>query len=323
MKNNFCVALSALLLALNFPAEAEQAKKVPRIGFLIPGSSTTYSARIDAFRQGLHDLGYVEGKDIAVEYRYAEGKIESLPHFAAELIRLKVDVIVVAGSEATEAAKNATTEIPIVMTNVADALRLGFVASLARPGGNITGLIATPSELDGKKLELLKEAVPKVNRVAILSKPGVSQSDPAFKETQAAAQALGLKLQYLEVRTPADLESAFRAATRGRADALLVLSNAFTNFHQRRIAELALKSRLPAMYNNVDAGFLISYSPNRLDSFHRAATYVDKILKGRKAADLPVEQPMKFELVINLKTAKQIGLTIPPNVLARADKVIR
>ncbi len=318
----FVWLLTIALLSVAPLAEAQQAKKVHRIGFLVPGSSATFSARIEALRQGLRNLGYVEGKDIVIEYRYAEGKLERLPNLAAELIRLKLDLIVAAGSEATAAAKNATKEIPIVMTNGGDVVRLGFVASLARPGGNITGLISNPSELLGKRLELLKEAVPKANRVAILFNPE-TRVDPANKEAQATAQALGLKLQILEVRTPDDLEDAFRAATRERADALMVRSGAFVNFHQKRIAKLAIKSRLPAMYNNVDAGFLMNYETNRLDSYRRAAIYVDKILKGVKPGDLPVEQPMKFELIINLKTAKQIGLTIPPNVLARADRVIK
>ena len=317
-----CLALCVMLFALCFPVEAQQARKVHRIGFLIPGSSSTFSARIDALRQGLRELGYVEGKDIVIEYRYAEGKLERLANLAAELIRLKSDLIVSAGSEATAAAKNATKEIPIVMTNGGDVVRLGFVTSLARPGGNITGLISNPYELLGKRMELLKEAVPKTNRMAILFNPE-TRVDPANKEAQATARALGLKLQILEVNTPDGLDDAFGAATRERADALMVRSGAFVNFHQKRIAELAIKSRLPAMYNNVDAGFLMSYETNRLDSYRRAAVYIDKILKGLKPGDLPVEQPRRFELIINMKAAKQIGLTIPPNVLARADRVIR
>jgi putative ABC transport system substrate-binding protein len=323
LKSAALVAIGLTFMMCGAVGEAQQAKKISRIAFLIPGSSATYAARIEAFRQGLRELGYVEGKDITIEYRYAEGKIERLPNLVAELIGLKFDLIVAAGSEATAAAKNATKEIPIVMTNINDAVRLGFVASLAHPGGNITGLILNFPSLDGKRLELLKETVPKLTRVAILTNPQPDRPDPEFKEVQAAAQALGLKLQILEVRTADDIEAAFRAASRGRAGALLVLANAFTNFHQKRIAELAIKSRLPAMYTDVDAGFLMSYAANRLDLFRRAATYVDKILKGRKPADLPVELPMKFEFVINLKTAKQIGLTVPPNVLVRADKVIR
>ena len=210
-----------------------------------------------------------------------------------------------------------------MMTNAGDPVRAGFVASLARPGGNITGLASNPSGLYGKRLELLKEALPKLNRVGILTDPEAPSSAAAFKETKAAAQALGLKLQLLEVRTADDIEEAFRAATRGRADALMVLNSSFANFHQKRIVELAVKSRLPAMYNTEDAGFFMSYEVNRLDLFRRAATYVDKILKGAKPAGLPVEQPRQFELVINLKAAKQIGLTISPNVLARADRVIK
>jgi putative ABC transport system substrate-binding protein len=318
----FAWLLATVLLSITSSVNAQQAKNVHRIGFLVPGSSATFSSRSEAFRQGLRDLGYVEGKDVVFEYRYAEGKLERLPKLAAELIRLKLDLMVAAGNEATAAAKNATKEIPIVMTNSGDVVRLGFVKSLARPGGNITGLISNPTELVGKRLELLKEAVPKANRVAILFNPG-TRADPTNKEAQAAARALALKLQTLEVRTPDDLDGAFRNAIRERADALIVTAGAFVNFHQKRIAELAIKSRLPAMYNDVNAGFLMSYDANRLDSFRRAATYVDKILKGVKAGDLPVEQPRKFELSINLKTASQIGLEIPPSMLARADKVIR
>jgi len=320
----FVWLLATVLLSITSSANAQQAKNVHRIGFLVPGSSATFSARIEALRQGLRDLGYVEGKDIVIEYRYAEGKLGRLSNLAAELSRLKLDLMVAAGSEATAAAKNATKEIPIVMTNSGDVVRLGFVKSLARPGANITGLISNPTELVGKRLELLKEAVPKAKRVAIaiLFNPE-TRADPTNKEAQAAAQALALKLQILEVRTPDDLDGAFRNAIRERADALIVTSGAFVNFHQKRIAELAIKNRLPAMYNDVDAGFLMSYDTNRLDSFRRAAIYIDKILKGAKPADLPVEQPMKFEFIINLKAAKQIGLTIPPNVLARADRVIR
>jgi putative tryptophan/tyrosine transport system substrate-binding protein len=315
-------SLGAMLLALCSSVDAQQPGKIPRLGFLVPGSSTTFSARIEALRQGLRDLGYAEGKAIAIEYRYAEGKLERLPNLASELLRLKLDLIVAAGSEATAAAKNATKEIPIVMTNGGDVVRLGFVKSLARPGGNLTGIISNPSELLGKRLELLKEAVPKASRVAILFNPE-TRVDPANKEAQATAQALGLKLQILEVEIAEELDNAFRVATRERADALMVRSGAFVNFHQKRIAELAIKNRLPALYNNVDAGFLMSYDANRLDSFRRAAIYIDKILKGAKPGDLPVERPTKFELVINLKAAKQIGLTIPPSVLARADRVIK
>jgi putative tryptophan/tyrosine transport system substrate-binding protein len=317
------LALAAFLPPLCLPAQAQQAKKTPRIGFLVPGSATSFAGRIEAFRRGLRDLGHIEGRDITIEYRYADGKLERLPNFAAELIRLNSDLIVVAGTDTTAAAKNATKEIPIVMTNAGDPVRAGFVASLARPGGNITGLASNPSGLYGKRLEMLKEVLPKLNRLAILTDPQGPTSDAAFKETEAAAQALGLKLQLLEVRTADDIEEAFRAASKGRADALMVLNSSFAYFHGKRIADLAVKSRLPAMYNTEEAAFLMSYEVNRLELFRHAATYVDKILKGARPADLPVEQPTKFELVINLKTAKQIGLTIPPNVLARADRVIK
>ena len=320
-KQFLCLLLIALLLTPSL-AMTQLTKKIPRIGFLVPGSSATFSARIDALRQGLRDRGYVEGKNIAIDYRYAEGKLERLPYLAADLVRLKIDLIAAAGSEATAAARNATKEIPIVMTNGGDVVRLGFVASLARPGGNLTGLISNPSELAGKRLELLKEAVPKAKRMAILHNPE-TRVDAANVELQPTARALGLQLQILEVSTPDAVDAAFRATTRERADALIVRSGAFTNFHQRRIAELAIKNRLPAMYNNVDSGFLMSYDADRLESFRRAAIYIDKILKGDKPGELPVEQPMKFELIINLKTAKQIGLTIPPNLLVRAQRVIR
>jgi ABC-type uncharacterized transport system substrate-binding protein len=327
MKRKLTVlTLCALLFSLCHSVQAQQPKKIHRIGFLIPGSTATFLDRVESFRQGLRDLGDVEGKDITIEYRYADGKLVRLPDLAADLIRLKVDLIVAAGSEATAAAKNATKEIPVVMTNSGDAVRLGFVASLARPGGNITGLISSLYELDGKRLELLKEIVPKVNRVAVISNPENPPSDPGFKEARVAAQALGLKLQFLEVRTPDDLEDAFRAASRTRAGALLVESGAFTNFHRKRIAELAIKSRLLTLNNGADfveAGGLLSYGANRLDLFRRAAIYVDKILKGTKPADLPVEQPTKFEFIINLKTASALNLTIPQSVLYRADRVIR
>jgi putative ABC transport system substrate-binding protein len=327
MNRKFLIWLLATVPLATVPfAEAQQAKKTPRIGLLVPGSVATYSPRIDAFRQGLRDLGYVEGKNISIEYRYAEGKLDRLSKFMAELIDLKSDLIVTAGSEAISAAKNSTKEIPIVMASSGDAVTLGLVASLARPGGNITALTNITWELAGKRLELLKEVVPKVTRVAFLLNPETPQAVPAFKEAQKAAQALGLKLQSLEVKTPDDFEGVFRAAARSRADAVVVSAGAFNNFHRKRIAELAVKGRLPAVSNSADlveAGGLMSYGVNTPDSFRRAATYVDKILKGAKPADLPVEQPTKFELVINLKTAKQIGVTIPPNVLARADRVIK
>jgi putative ABC transport system substrate-binding protein len=268
----------------------------------------------------------VEGKNIVIEYRYAEGKLDRLPALAAELVRLKVEIIVSTGPAPTRAAKEATSTIPVVMTQDTDPVGNGFVASLARPGGNITGLATLAPELSGKRLELMKEIVPKLSRVAVLGTstyPGNAQS---FKEVELAAGAFGVKLQYLDVLSPRDIETVFRAASKRRADGLLVLSGPVLASQQTQVVELAVKSRLPAAYGQpqyVEAGGLMYYGPSFLDLSRRAATYVDKILKGRTPADLPVEQPMKFEFIINLKAAKQIGLTIPPNVLVRADRVIR
>jgi len=320
------LAILVFLVGCVGMAEAQQQKKVPRIGFLVGASPSTNAARTEAFRQGLRELGYVEGKNIVIEYRYAEGKLDRLPDLAAELVRLKVDVIVTGGSQTTRATKQAASTIPIVMAQDNDPVGNGFVASLARPGGNITGLATLTPEISGKRLELLKETVPRLSRLAVLgtsTEPGNSQ---AVRETELAAGASRVQLQYLDVRDPRDIESAFHAASKERADAVLVLVSAVFNAHRTQLVEVAVKSRLPAIYTNseyVDAGGLMTYGVSITDLFHRAATYVDKILKSAKPADLPVEQPIKFELVINLKTAKQIGLTIPPNVLARADRVIR
>jgi len=320
------LALCAVLFALSLPAEPQQPKKVPRIGFLATVSPSTISDRVEAFRQGLRELGYVEGKNIVIEWRYAEGKADRLPGLAAELVRLKVEVIITAGAPATRRAKEATVTIPIVMTNDGDPVGTGFVASLARPGGNITGLSTLAPELSGKQLELLKEIVPKLSRVAVLgtsTRPGNAQS---LREIELAARAFGVKLQYLDVLDPKDIETAFRAASKERADAVLVLNSPVLISQRTQIADLAVKSRLPAMYYRreyVEDGGLMSYGVNLSHLARRAATYVDKILKGAKPADLQVEQPTKFELIINLQAAKQIGITIPPNVLARADKVIK
>ncbi len=322
----FHLALSALLLAFYFPVEAQQAKKVPRIGYLTVASLSSNVARVEAFRQGLRELGYVEGKNIVIEWRSAEGKFERQGELAAELVRLKVDVIVSSGPTMTRAAKEATATIPIVMAQDTDPVGNGFVASLARPGGNITGLSALSSELSGKQLELLKEIVPKLSRVAVLGNSTEPGNPKTLKEIELAAGAFGVQLQSLNVLNPRDIETAFRAGTKAHADALLVLSSPALADHRSQIANLALKSRLPVMYYSqafVDVGGLMSYGTSFTHLSHRAATYVDKILKGAKPADLPVEQPTKFEFVINLKAAKQIGLTIPPTVLARADKVIR
>ena len=318
--------LAVVILAFVHPAEAQQPKKVPRIGFLFGSSLSANSARHEAFRQGLRELGYVEGKNIVIDWRSAEEKLDRLPALAADLVYLKVDIIVTGGSSPTHAAKEATITIPIVMAQDADPVGSGFVASLARPGGNITGLSTLAPELSGKRLEILKEVVPKLSRVAVLgnsTEPGNAQM---LGETERAAVVFGVKLQYVDVLGPKDIETAFRAASKGRADAVLVLVSAVFNSHRTQVVQLAVKSRLPATYTRpeyVEDGGLMTYGPSINDLFRRAATYVDKILKGAKPADLPVEQPTKFEFIINLKAAKQIGLTIPPNLLARADKVIK
>jgi putative tryptophan/tyrosine transport system substrate-binding protein len=307
-------------------AQAQQPAKVPRIGFLGAAYPSTNAARIEAFRQGLRELGYVEGKNIIVEYRWAEGKTERLPNLAAELVRLKVDIIVTAGPAATRPAKEATSTIPIVMAFDNDPVGSGFVASLARPGGNITGLSALFPELSGKRLELLKEVVPMLSRMVVLGTSTNLGNAQALKEIELAAGVFKVQLQTLDVLQPTDIEPAFRTAVKGRADAILVLSSAVIFSQRTQIADLAVKNRLPVNFPQseyVEDGGLMSYAPNYADLFRRAATYVDKILKGAKPADLPVEQAKRFEFIINLKTAKQIGLTIPPNVVARADKVIR
>ena len=318
--------VAAVLLALAVTVEAQQPRKVSRIGWLGGASASAVALRLDAFRQGLRELGYVEGKNIVIELRSAEGKIDQLPVLAAELVRLKVDVIVTGGPLPTRSAKEATSTIPIVMAFDTDPVGNRFVASLARPGGNITGLSDFAPEISGKGLELLKETVPRLSRVAVLgtsTRPGNAQS---LKETELAAVALRVKLQQLDVLSPKDIETAFRAAANEHADGALVLQSSIHFSQRTKIAELMVKSRLPATYPRrefVEDGGLMSYGVNISDLDRRAATYVDKILKGTKPADLPVEQPTKFEFIANLKAAKQIGLTIPPNVLARADKVIK
>src|SRR5262245_36744717 len=320
----FAILLGAMLLALCFTVGAQQSTKVPRIAYVTASSAWMQAGRFEVFRQGLRELGYIEGKNILVEYRFADGKVDRLPRLAAELVDLKVNVIVTAGPSVTGPVKQATSTIPIVMAQDGDPVGNGFVASLARPGGNITGLSSYSAELNGKRLELLKEIVPRLSRVAVLgmsSNPGNSQ---ALKDTELAADHFGVKVQYLEIRHPKDIETALQTASKGRAEAVIVF-NAPSHM-QRPIPSLAIKHRLPAIYFNetsVDDGGLMSYGTNIRDLDRRAATYVDKILKGAKPADLPVEQPTKFDMVINLNAAKQIGLTIPPNVLARADRVIR
>ena len=322
----FVVSLCGVLIALCGSAEAQQPKNVPRIGFLSAVSPSTISARLDAFRQGLRELGYVEGKNIVIEWRSAEGKSDRLPGLAAELVRLKVDLVISGGVATTRAAKQATVTIPIVMASDDDPVGSGFAASLARPGGNITGLSTLSPEISGKQLELLKEIVSKLSRVAIggdVTRPGIPQ---ALREINVAADALGVQVQYLELREPKDIETAFRAASKEHADAVLVLGSPVLLSQRRQIADVAAKSRLPAIYPRpefVEDGGLMSYGVSFTHLFRRAATYVDKILKGAKPAELPIEQPKKFELFVNLKAAKQIGLTIPPSVLTRADKVIK
>ncbi len=318
------VALSIFLAAL--AADAQQPAKVARIGFLGVTGPSTAAHLLEAFREGLRELGWVEGKNIAIEYRSAEGRPERLPTLAAELVRLKVDVIVASNPQATKAAQQATGTIPIVMGAVGDPVAVGFVPGLARPGGNITGPSMMMPELVGKQLELLKEVVPRVSRVAVLWNPAHPTGAPQLREAEGAARALRVRLQPLDARGPSEIDSAFAAMIRGRAGGLLVLVDSMLFSHRTRVADLAAKSRLPAMYgfrDFVDAGGLMSYSANLADMYRRAAAYVDKILKGAKPADLPVEQPTRFELVINLKTAKVLALTIPQSVLIRADQVIQ
>ena len=326
-KRFFGLAISTMLYALCLPVEAQQPTKVPRIAYLSGSPPSSITARTEAFRQGLRDLGYVEGKNIVIEWRSAEGKADRLPALATELVHLKVDLIVTAGPLVTRAAKKATSTIPIVMAQDPDPVGNAFVASLARPGGNITGLSSLAPGLTGKQLELLKEIVPKLSRVAVFetsTRPGNAQT---LREVEVAAGAFGVQLQYIDILTPKDIETAFQAAVTERADgALWFVTGSIGNPHRKKIADLAVSSRLPVIYNlldHVEAGGLMFYGVNTVDLDRRAAVYVDKILKGAKPADLPVEQATKFEFVINLKAAKQIGLTIPPIVLARADKVIR
>jgi ABC-type uncharacterized transport system substrate-binding protein len=323
------VLLIGLALASVHLAEAQQTNRVPRIGWLVTGvpSSSSSSLSLEAFRQGLRDLGYIEGKNIQIESRYAEGKLDRLPSLVAELVQPKVDVLISGTLVAIRAAKQATNTIPIVMVLSVDPVATGLVDSLARPGGNITGVTNLARDLSGKRLELFKEVVPGISRIGMLRDADDPSAALGFKEYETVARALKVQLQSLEVHGPnPDLEGAFQAAAKGRANALITIRGSLFNRYPKRIADLAIKNRLPLMFERneyVEAGGLMSYATNDVDQWRRAATYVDKILKGAKPSELPVEQPTKFELVFNLKTAKQIGLTIPPNVLARADKVIK
>ena len=316
--------ITAIVFAFAMCGAVAQAQQtVPRIGYL---RFIEFPVLDKAFRNGLRELGYIEGQNIRIEYRFAGGSTKRLGELAAELVKLKVDVIVAGSTQTIDAARQATKTIPIVFPVTFDPVESGFVASLARPGGNLTGLSTVNPDAAAKRVELIKEVLPQLSRLAVLRNPTNSGSRFPLKETETGAQQLGIRLQILEARRPEDIESAFRLAVRERAGAVIVIVDALFNSQQKRIADLGIEHRLPEMFDTreyVEAGGLISYGANLADLFRRAATYVDKILKGAKPADLPVEQPTKFELVINLKTAKQIGLTIPPNVLARADKIIR
>jgi len=324
MKEKIIVfALCTLLLALCFHVQAQQTKKVYRVGFLSPVESPRY---FDAFRNGMHDLGYSEGQNLIIEYRSAKGIPERFTDLTSELVRLKVDVIVAASGGAAMAAKNVTHTIPVVMGQTGDPVARGLVVSLAQPGGNVTGLTALSTELTAKRLELLKETLPKASRIAVLSTPSSTETETSMASMEGAARLLAVKLRSVEVRDSTGFEKAFETITKERVEGLMVLTGPLLTTNRKRLVELAAKSRCPAMYGLsefVDVGGLMFYGASLSDMYRRAATYVDKILRGAKPTDLPVEQPTKFEFIINLKAAKQIGLTVPPTVLARADKVIK
>ena len=322
----FCLILCVLLFALCFPAEAQQPKKVPRIGYLSPASTSGSTASLEAFRQGLRESGYVEGKNIIIEYRWAEGKLDRLPELSTELVNLGVDIIVTVGTPPVLAAKRATSTIPIVAANADNLVELGVVASLARPGGNVTGSTRVDADFSAKRLELLKESLPKMSRVAVLSHGALGGDQEELKEIQVAARLLGIQVHSFTPQEPGQFSGAYAEMLKRRADALIFFTSAFTSFHRSQLVELAVTNRLPTMCGGaswIDVGCIMSYGPNVVELYRRSAVFVDKILKGTKPADIPVEQPTKFEFIVNLKTARQIGLTVPPNVLARADKVIR
>jgi putative tryptophan/tyrosine transport system substrate-binding protein len=327
MKEKILVyALPALILISIHVAEAQQAKKVPRIGFLASGSASGSTANLEIFRQGLREFGYIEGKNISIEDRWAEGKLDRLPELAAELVSLNVDIIVTGGTAPVLAAKKATNTIPIVAANADNLVELGVVASLARPGGNVTGSTRVDADFSAKRLELLKESFPKLSRVAVLSHGALGADQEELQETQAAARTLGVQIQSLTVQEPSRFLDTYAQMIKRRADALIIFTSAFTGFHRTELVELAIKNRLPTMCGTAawsNAGCLMSYGPNPTELYPRAAVFVDKILKGTKPADIPVEQPTKFELAINLRTAKAFGLTIPPVVLMRAETVIK
>jgi putative ABC transport system substrate-binding protein len=321
-----CLLLTALLLTVPLAAGAQQTSKVPRVIFLAVQPPSVLSARFEAFRQGLRDLGYVEGKNITIEYVHSDGSQDRLPALVAEAVQRQIDVIVTGGSQATRAAKEGTSTIPIIMAQDNDPLGAGFVKSLAKPGGNVTGLSNLTAELSGKQLELLKEILPKLSRLAVFSDATEPGNPRSLKEAENAAKGFGVQVYYMDVQRAGDIKAAFHSAVDKRAEAILVMPTPVMNQRRKEMATLAAKSRLPTIYPRaeyVEDGGLMMYGVNTNDLFRRAAIFVDKIVKGTKPAELPVEQPIKFEFVINLKTAKQIGLTIPPNVLARADRVIR
>jgi putative ABC transport system substrate-binding protein len=325
-RRTFLFVFSLGALSAPLAVEAQPTGKVYRIGYLGAGSATVSQPSVEAFREGLRELGLVEGQNIVIDYRFAEGGFDRLPDLAAELVRLRVDVIMAGPTAPAVAAKNATGTIPIVVAGVGDPVELGLIASLARPGGNVTGLsFSVGMDIFGKGLELLREAVPTFRRVAILSNPANPSHALAITNAKAAAGSLGVQLQLLEAREPNQFDAAFAAMAKGRVDALLVLADGMFIFHRARLADLTAKNRVPSMHGvreNAEAGGLMSYGPSTVAAWRRAAFFVDRILKGAKPADLPVEQPTKFELVINLKTAKALGLTIPPTLIARADEVI-
>jgi putative ABC transport system substrate-binding protein len=318
--------LCALFLALCVSAQAQQPRKVSKIGFLSPVSASGSTANLETFRQSLREFGYIEGKNIVIEYRWAEGKLDRLPELATELVGLGVDIIVTAGTPPVLAAKKATSRIPIVAANADNLVELGVVASLARPGGNVTGLTRVDADFSAKRLELLKESFPKLSRVAVLSHGALGADQEELQETRAAARTLGVQIQSLTVSEPSQFLDTYAEMIKRRADALIIFTSAFTAFHREQLVELATKNRLPTVCANAawsNAGCLISYGPNVTELYRRAGVFVDKILKGTKPGDIPVEQPTKFEFIVNLKAAKQIGLTIPQWVLMRADRVIR
>ena len=323
----FALVLCAVLFALCFSAQAQQTTKIPRIGYLAVVPLSTMAARNEPFRQGLRELGYIEGKNIVIEWRSGDGNLDRMPTLAADLVKLKVDVLVTAGSRATASAKAATPMIPIIMAQDPDPVANGFVASLARPGGNVTGLSTLTPELSGKRLEILKEIVPTLSRVAYFGTSTSAEDAKTLEEIKLAAETMKVRLDYFDVLTVKDIDAAFRAASKARDEALLWgVSGSISRPQRSRITELAVKNRLPGIYTSpewIPIGGLMSYGVNFGELFRRAATYVDKILKGAKPAELPIEQPAKFDFIVNLQAAKQIGLTIPPNVLVRADRVIK